>query len=46
MTQSGHRRPSLGGTAIGPAMEAGTTAASDWNDQTILSLITLKRHGL
>jgi len=41
------RRPShiCAAPTIGPAMEAGTTAASDRNDQTALSLMTLKRHG-
>jgi hypothetical protein len=33
-------------SAVGSAMEANTASASDWNEQTVLSLITLKRHDL
>jgi hypothetical protein len=33
-------------SAVGSAMEANAASASDWNDQTVLSLITPQRHGL
>ena len=33
-------------SAVGSAMEANAASASDWNDQTALSLITPQRHGL
>jgi hypothetical protein len=33
-------------SAVGSAMEANAASASDWNDQTVLSLIASNRHGL
>ena len=33
-------------TSIGGRMPPGATAARDWHDQIVLSLITPKRHGL
>ena len=33
-------------STIGAAMETDAATASDWNDQTVLSLIAPKRHGL